>query len=109
MSDITNLLGNYLLRDKHRALLVSGNQTYTLDRTGRLVKLDVKNYGSLHVRYDGLDFLIEFVNGSVFVNNQAVQQGQVLPKNCVITLGDLSGSANRIFITFDISSPEVVL
>jgi eukaryotic-like serine/threonine-protein kinase len=109
MLDITNLLGNYLLRDKHHALLVYGKETYTLSRARWLVKLDVQNYGSLHIRYDGLNFLIDFVNGAVFVNNQAVQQGQVLPKDCVITLGDLSRGANRIFITFDISNPEVVL
>lgn len=109
MSDITNLLGKHLLRGKHRALLVYGKETYTLSRARRLVKLDVQDYGSLHVRYDGLDFLIEFVNGAVFVNNQAAQRGQVLPKDCVITLGDPSRGSNRIFITFDISNPEIVL
>lgn len=109
MSDITNLLGNHLLRDKHRALLVYGRQTYTLSKISRLVKLDVQDYGSIHIKYDGLNFLIEFVNGAVFVNNQIVRRGQILPKNCVITLGDPSRGANRIFITFDISNPEVVL
>jgi eukaryotic-like serine/threonine-protein kinase len=109
MSDITDLLGNHLLRDKHRALLIYGQNTYTLSSTRRLVKLDDQNYGSLHIRYDGLDFLIDFVRGEVFVNNQAVQRGQILPKDCVITLGDSSHGANRIFITFDISNPQVVL
>jgi eukaryotic-like serine/threonine-protein kinase len=109
MSDITNLLGNYLLKDKHRALLVYQGEIYNLSMVRRLVKLDVQNYGSLHVRYDGLNFLIDFVNGAVFVNNQVVQRGQLLPKDCVITLGDSSRGANRIFITFDISNPEVVL
>jgi eukaryotic-like serine/threonine-protein kinase len=109
MLDITNLLGNYLLKDKHHALLVYAREAYNLSRARRLVKLDVQNYGSLHVRYDGLNFLIDFVNGAVFVNNQAVQQGQFLPKDCVITLGDPSRGANRIFITFDVSNPEVVL
>lgn len=109
MSDIRDLLRNYLLRDKHRALLVYRNNTYILEKAKRLVRLDVPNAGSLHVRYDGLNFLIDFVNGAVFVNNQAVQQGQFLPKNCVITLGDPSLKAKRIFITFDISNPEVVL
>jgi eukaryotic-like serine/threonine-protein kinase len=109
MSDITNLLGKYLLKDKHRALLGYGKDTYILSKARRLVKLDVQSYGSLHVRYDGLDFLIDFVDGAVFVNNQVVQRGQVLPKDCVITLGDSSRGADRIFITFDISNPEVVL
>jgi serine/threonine-protein kinase len=109
MLDIKNLLGKYLLENKHRALLAYGINTYILDNKKRLVKLNVPNYGSLHIRYDGLDFLIDLVNGSVSVNNQAVQQGQILPGDCVITLGDFSGGANRIFITFDVSNPEVVL
>jgi eukaryotic-like serine/threonine-protein kinase len=109
MSDITNLLRNHLLKDKHRALLGYGKDAYILSQARRLVKLDVQSYGSLHVRYDGLNFLIDFVNGAVFVNNQAVQGGQLLPKNCVITLGESSRGADRIFITFDISNPEVVL
>ena len=49
------------------------------------------------------------MKGAVFVNNQAVQRDQVLPKDCVITLGELSRGSNRIFITFDISNPEVIL
>jgi serine/threonine-protein kinase len=106
---IRSLLEKYLLRNKHRALLVYGGQTYTLEKGNRLVRLDVKNYGSLHIRYDGLDFLIDFVNGAVFVNNQIAQKGQILPKNCVITLGESSRKAERLFITFDISNPEVVL
>ena len=109
ISDIRNLLRNYLVRGKHRALLVYGNQTYILERTNQVVSLDVKDYGSLHIRYDGLDFLAALVDGAVYVNNQPVQQGQVLPKNCVVTLGARTAGANRLFITFDISNPEVVL
>ena len=107
--EVRSLLEKYLLRNKHRALFVYGGQAYTLEKTNRLVRLDVKNYGSLHIKYDGLNFLIDFVSGAVFINNQIASKGQILPKNCVITLGEPSRKAERLFITFDISNPEVVL
>lgn len=61
------------------------------------------------IKYDGFNFLVDAVNGSVLVNNQLVQENQALPKSCVITLGDNSGGRPRLFMTFDISNPEVVL
>lgn len=109
MSDIRDILSSYLLKDRHRALIVYGANRYTLEKTNRLVRLDVQSYGSLQVRYDGINFSIPSVTGEVFVNNQSVQQGQVLPKDCVITVGNPSRGGERVFITFDISNPEVVL
>jgi serine/threonine-protein kinase len=109
MSDIKDILGNYLLRGKHRGLLVYESNTYTLETINQRVKLDVTNYGSIHIKYDGFNFLVDAVNGSVFVNNQLVEKGQALPKSCVITLGDNFGKRRRLFLTFDISNPEVVL
>lgn len=108
MSDVRNLLGKYLLFGKHKALIVLG-RIYSFEKIDQVVKLDVPNQGSVHIKYNGLDFVIEFFDGAVFVNNKSVLQGQVLPKSCVITLGDGSRSKNRSFITFDISNPEVVL
>lgn len=109
MSSIRDILGNYLLKDKHRALIVYDKNRYTLESTNRIAQLDVPSYGSLQVRYDGLNFLISSVAGEVFVNNQLAQQGQMLPKDCVITVGSPSRGRGRAFITFDISNPEVVL
>jgi len=109
MSEIRDILKNHLLKDKHRALLTHGSNTYILKKTKPLVKLDVQNHGSIHVRYDGLNFLVDFVSGAVSINNQPARLYQILPKSCVITLGDSSRGAKRMFVTFDISNPEVVL
>ena len=43
ISDIRNLLRNYLVRGKHRALLVYGNQTYILERTNQVSNYKFKN------------------------------------------------------------------
>jgi serine/threonine protein kinase len=109
MSDIRDILKNHLLKDKHRALFVYANKIYTLESSRRFVKLDVQNHGSIHIRYDGLNFLVDFIRGAVFINNQPALLHQIIPKSCVITLGDSSRRAKRMFVTFDISNPEVVL
>lgn len=109
MSDIKDILENYLLYGRHRALLVHGNKTYNLEKVNRIIKLDVSNYGSLDIKYDGLNFIAEAVKDAVYINNKLIKKGQQLPKHCVITLGDSSHGRDRLFITFDVSNPEVVL
>jgi eukaryotic-like serine/threonine-protein kinase len=109
MSEIKALLGKYLLRGKHRALIIYGTKTYVLEKIDQVIKLDVHSHGSLHIKYDGLNFLVEVAIGSIFANNKLINRGQLLPKNCVITLGDTARGADRLFVTFDISNPEVVL
>ncbi|MDJ0507737.1 MAG: serine/threonine-protein kinase [Crocosphaera sp.] len=107
MLEVKNLIGNYLLLGQHRGLLISGNQEYVIEKIKQVAKLDVPNYGSIHIKYDGLNFIIDLVKGAVFINNIPAQKGRSLPKDCVITLGEKDSS--RLFITFDISNPEVVL
>jgi len=107
--EIRDLIGNYLLFGKHRGLLVAGEDKHILERVNQSVMLNVTNYGFIRIKYDGLYFLADAVNGAIYVNNKLIQQGQSLPKNCVITIGDPSRGAQRLFVTFDISNPEVVL
>ena len=109
MSEIKALLGKYLLRGKHRALIIYGTKTYVLEKIDQVIKLDVPSHGSLHIKYNGLDFFVEVAIGSIFANNNLISKGQLLPKNCVLTLGDTARGADRLFVTFDISNPEVVL
>jgi eukaryotic-like serine/threonine-protein kinase len=109
MTEVRDLIGKYLLFGKHRAFIRRGTNEYILEKVNQVVKLDSPSYGSLSIKYDGLDFLIESVSGVIFVNNQSISQGQALPKDCVITIGSPSAGGSRLFITFDISNPEVVL
>lgn len=109
MTEVRDLLGKYLLFGKHRALVMKGTTKYILQTVNQIVTLDSPGYGSLSIKYDGLYFLIESVNGAIFVNNKSVFKGQELPKDCVITIGSPDAGGSRLFITFDISNPEVVL
>jgi serine/threonine protein kinase len=109
MCDITSLIGKHLLRDQHRALLISGGSTYTLDMNKKVVQLSVAGQGALDIKYDGLDFVVTSLTGDVLINNRTVAVGYVLPGSCVIVLGAAHLGTRRTFITVDVSHPEVAL
>ena len=106
MSSIKNLLGKHLLRGKHKATVVNGNSIYELTGANRSVIL-TSNSNSIGIKYNELDFIVFGIKGSVYINNQIINEGYILPNNCVVTLGERH--LPRSFITFDISNPEVVL
>lgn len=110
MKDVKDALARHILFDKHRALVVHQSRASVLSAANRSVNLAYGTIGSLSIRYDGLAFLVDRVNGEVAINNQAVAAGSVLPGACVVALGAAHRRANeRRFITFDISHPEIVL
>ena len=47
--------------------------------------------------------------GDAFVNNQRMNVGDLMMKSCVITIGADVLQANRSFVEFVVSHPEVVL
>jgi serine/threonine protein kinase len=109
MDEISRVIGLHLLRDRHRALLVSRGRTYVLDHTNRIVQLSVTNQGALTIEYDGLRFVLSGVSGAVAVNNLPVSNGDVLPGSCVIVFGTADLGTRRTMITVDVSHPEVAL
>lgn len=109
MSEVTRLLGLHLLRDQHRALLVSKSNIYQLHKDQRAVRLSVNGHGSLTIKYDGLRFIISDVGGDVAINNIAVTDGDTLPGSCVIVLGSTLLGPRRTMITVDVSHPEVAI
>jgi serine/threonine protein kinase len=109
MAEIARIIGRHLLRDRHRALLVSGSRSYILDKDNQTVRLSVSGQGELTIQYDGLDLIISNVNGDVAINNVPAANGQSLPGSCVIVLGPASLGTRRTMITVDVSRPEVAL
>ena len=109
MDEIARIIGLHLLRDRHRALLVSGGRTYVLDHTNRIVQLSVTNQGALTIEYDGLRLVLSDVSGTVAVNNLPASNGDVLPGSCVIVLGTADLATRRTMITVDVSHPDVAL
>ena len=110
MVAVRDALARYLLRDRHRALLVYSEKSFRLDSENRLVKLTFANVGEIHIKYDGFSFVVDDVAGEVEINNKIVPVGMSMPGASVISLGNAQRRANeRKFITFDISHPEIVL
>lgn len=107
MAAIADSIGQFLLENKHRALIVSNAGTAVLDSTNPVVQLSVKGQGSLKINYTGFEFVVSEVTGNVSINNMPTSNGYVLPGSCVIVLG--SPSTFRTFVTVDVSHPEVSL
>jgi serine/threonine-protein kinase len=108
MTEVREILARRLLFGKHRAILTHVNQTYEISQQNSRAKIAYA-LGSLVIKYDNLFFTVAKFSGDVYVNNQPVVIGKKLPESCVITIGSPSYGANRLFLTFDVSHPEVVL
>jgi len=109
MVDVRDIIARRLLFGRHRANFSTGYTEFDLSTPGKAYSLNIVGVGNIVIRYDGLKFFVETVSGDVFVNNSVVTNGQSLPGSCVITIGAPHMGANRTFVTFDISHPEVVL
>jgi len=106
---LRNCLEKHLLLGSHRALLVHRGTPYFLDKDRHQVKLkNPPHADSIVIVYTRFQFIVSIVTGHVFINNLPVAPGTVLPSSCVIGLGQPS-QRGRLFPTFDISNPEVVL
>ena len=103
--EVENILKKHLLKNKHRALLVLGQNLHVLNAQKSTTTLTVRAIGSIGIEYDGLHFNVTSVSGQVTVNNMAIRAGDQMPACCVITFG-VGGS--RTFVTFDVSNPEVM-
>ena len=107
MSDVARLFELYMLKDQHRALLVSKGKVHVLDKANSAVSLNAEGRGSLSIRYDGLRFVTRNIQGAVAINNMAVKNDTVLPESCVIVLGDAELGPRRAMFTVDVAHPEV--
>jgi serine/threonine protein kinase len=110
MKQLRAALEEELLRDKHQAIVGLGGAIHRLGAANRSARVGINGVGVAEVRYSGVSFIVTLVTGEVYVNNSPAVVGQVLPGSCVIVIGGPTRpSAQRAFITFDVSHPEVVL
>lgn len=109
ISEIRDVIAKHLLRDQHQALAVFQGSARVLNAGSRSVSMELPSIGMVKISYDGLSFLIAAVSGEVLINNASVTAGECLPGACVIALGEAHRKGNRVFVTFDLSNPEVVI
>ncbi len=111
-SEILSRVERLLLHGRHRALFTNeaGHKFELHNGQPRVAFKHRAGLGALSIVYDSLDFRVQTVSGEVWVNNIRPSPGALLPACCVIGLGDPSRKAwDRMFITMDLSHPEVVL
>lgn len=109
MSEVRDVLSKHLLAGRHRALLVFQKKASFLSDKNRVVSLRLPPMGEVEIQYNGFDFTVSAVSGNVYINNNKVSIGDVLPGACVVTLGAPEYGNQRRYITFDLSHPEIVL
>lgn len=109
MEEVRDVVGRHLLYGRHKATMIVAGVIHNLVKIGQSVKLNAGSKGSVHVSYDGHDFVATNVVGDVYINNVPISPPQKLPGACVLTLGSPSLGINRSYITFDVTHPEVVV
>ncbi len=105
MAEVSKILGRDLLRNKHRARIVTASKVLELHAGNRAINIS-SSVGSVRITYDGVDFSVAEVTGDVYVNNTRVAVGFKMLSACVITIG--ATGPNRAFVTFDVSNPEIM-
>lgn len=108
MAHMVQALEREILFGKHRARLTSAEGVTELGTVGKRVRARHPRHGSgsIEIGYDGFDFKVVALEGSVFINNKPAVLGAILDGAHVLTLG---ATGRRLFVTFDVSHPEVVL
>lgn len=109
MMEVKDILAKHLLRNRHRALVIDKAVPYLLDAGNRMHRVEQPNKGEIVIEYDGFCFRVRDVKGGVFINNQAANIGDKLPGACVIAVGSIEKKFDRIYVTVDLSHPEIVL
>lgn len=105
MSLVESALRKHLLFNKHRALLVVDEKIHELHSGSITANIILSSTVSISIRYDGLVFFVVALAGPIYINNIAAVVGSELPACCVITI---VVGADRKFVTFDVSNPEVM-
>lgn len=101
------LLQRELLKDQHVGLFVAPNNIHTIDKSSPTTRIKIKEGLFITVHYNGFDFLISDVGGEVLINNENAEVGKRLYGACVLTF--VISSAQRFFVSFSSSHPEIVL
>ncbi len=109
MATVRDELARHLLRDRHQALAVYKCKPFIINASNRAAGLDYPTVGKIEIAYNGLKFYAKVATGEVYINNSPAIAGEEIPGSCVVALGGAHRGKDRVFITFDVSNPEVVL
>jgi len=109
--DLVTVISKDLNRGKHKGLFVNGSQSiyYELSNSQNFLKVGIGTLGTIEVKYNGVNFIVQSATGDVYVNNVPVIPGFILPSSCVITYGNPALGSGRKHVPFFSSHPQVIL
>jgi serine/threonine-protein kinase len=108
-TDAVETIARELLFDKHRATLFSGTISHTINSGSRAARVGSPRDEKVVVRYDGYTFRVTECKGDVYVNYDRCAVGRVIDGSCVIALGSPDLGMQRVYVTIDVSCPEVTI
>lgn len=109
-STLVDELGKYLVFEQHLGVFsLPSNKLHIISSANNNVKLTYTNLGMVEIGYDGFDFVVIQMSGSVYVNNIPILASMKLPHACVLVFGNPTLGAARKWIPFFSSHPEVIL
>ncbi len=103
IEEVRLALKSEILRGSHRMLLTFSGKDYILDHSNPASAL-MSNGSGISIDYNGVGFEITKVSGTVEINNMTPAVGSQIAGSVVIVLGT---GGDRVFITADVSHPEV--
>jgi eukaryotic-like serine/threonine-protein kinase len=109
MMDVSIAIETELLRGKHRATLFDRPTFFEINVKNPEASISGGRIGAVSIAYDGISFRFKNVTGEVFYNGLPANNGDVLPLGCVIIIGRPERGADRRFVEFSVSHPELVV
>lgn len=104
MSEVKTIIEHQIVKDKHRARIATQTEVHELGAEKRDIRLSTA-VGKLNIHYDGIQFQVTRCEGDVRLNNKIPEVGDQMPPACVISFP--MNMQRKMFLTFDVSHPEV--
>lgn len=104
ISEVRDVLQRRLLRRKHRAWISVNDNLTEINDSARSGNIKAGS-NSIKIDYDGQDFIVNAITGTVLMNNRAIPVGFKINNSCLLTFG--TQATGRAFATFDVSNPEI--
>ena len=109
MQSVADAFMAELTFSKHSAcVLMAGRAPDDVTTDRKLVSKVDTPHGSISIGYNGYCFSVRKVEGAVYVNNVEARVDMILERGCLLTFGGPAEGANRRFIPFRQSAPEIV-
>lgn len=108
MEAVSEMFRAELVKGRHQGVVLLSGQPYAINSTSPQRGVD-GGHGKIGIRYDDYRFVLNRIEGEVFINNKEAHVGDLLTEGCIIAFGNQARGSARAFAPFRQSSPQVVI